>query len=321
MVAQSCHDFLCREIGPLPCRAVGAIEPVVEEGIVPINGYRLFWKSVGAPGTRGTLLALHGGPGATHEYLLALNDLTAHGYRVVYYDQIGCGRSDLARRVSEYTVDRDVNDLEALRTRLGLGRVHLLGSSYGGMLAIAYTLRHPEGVRSLISASGLVDVPFTVREMHRLKSELPAPIPETLDRFERLGEFQNPEYLVAVMEFYRRHLCRLDPWPPEVQYSLDHLSLPKYGTMNGPNEFTITGAIKDWDQTALLGQIRTPTLITAGRYDEITPAVAESIHRGIPGSECVIFEESSHTAFWEERTRYMDVLRNFLDRHADGATP
>jgi proline iminopeptidase len=291
-------------------------DPAAEEGIVPVNGYRLFWKSVTPPEPRGTVLALHGGPGATHDYLLALNDLAPLGYRVVYYDQIGCGRSDLARRTSEYTVERDVADLEAIRGRLALGKVHLFGSSYGGMLAIAYTLAHPEGVRSLISASGLTDVPFTVREMQRLKSELPAPIRATLERFEALAEYQHPEYLAAVMEFYRRHLCRLDPWPDDVRYSLDHLSLPKYGTMNGPNEFTIVGTIKDWDQTARLGEIRAPTLVTTGRFDEITPRVAESIHRGIPGSEYVLFEESSHMAFWEERTRYMEVLRGFLDRHA-----
>jgi proline iminopeptidase len=294
---------------------VAATGPTLEEGVAPVNGYRLYWKSLTPANPRGTVLALHGGPGATHDYLLSLNDLVPHGYRVVYYDQLGCGRSDLARKNGEYTVDRDINDLEAIRGRLGLGPVHLFGSSYGGMLAIAYTLVHPEGVRSLISASGLADVPSTIREMHRLKSELPAPIRETLDRFEARGEFQDPEYLAAVMEFYRRHLCRLDPWPPEVSYSLDHISIPKYGTMNGPNEFTIIGTIKDWDQSARLGEIRAPTLVTAGRYDEITPKVAESIHRGIPGSEFVVFEESSHLAFWEERAKYMDVLSRFLDRH------
>jgi len=295
---------------------VGANLPVNQEGLLPVNGYRLFWKSVGEPGPKGTVLALHGGPGATHDYLLSLNDLAAKGYRIVYYDQLGCGRSDLARRLTEYTVERDVADLEALRTRLGLGRVHLFGSSYGGMLAIAYALAHPEGLKTLISASGLADVPFTVREMQRLKRELPPPTLATLELYEGRGEFQNPDYLAAVMQFYRRHLCRLDPWPPEVIYSLDHISLPKYGTMNGPNEFTIIGTIKDWNVTPRLGEIRIPTLVTAGRYDEITPAVAESIHHGIPGSEYELFAESSHTAFWEERPRYMEVLSAFLDRNA-----
>jgi proline iminopeptidase len=288
---------------------------LTEEGTLPVNGYRFYWKSAGAPGAKGTVLALHGGPGATHDYLLAFNDLAEHGYRVVYYDQLGCGRSDLARRTSEYTVERDVADLEALRTRLGLGRVHLLGSSYGGLLAIAYALAHPEGLKTLISASGLADVPLTVREMQRLKTELPTATRETLEQYESRGEYQHPDYLAAVMQFYRRHLCRLDPWPPEVSYSLDHMSLPKYGTMNGPNEFTITGTIKDWDATPRLGEIRAPTLITTGRYDEVTPVVAESIHRGIPGSQLELFPESSHLAFWEERPRYMETVLTFLDRN------
>ena len=286
--------------------------PAEREGNVRVDGYRLYWKSVGDPGPNGTVVLLHGGPGATHDYLLAFSDLVREGYRVLYYDQLGCGRSELARDVSEYTIDRDVEDLEGLRRALGLERFHLIGSSYGGLLAIAYALAHPEPLRTLVSASGLADVPLTAREMQRLKRELPAPFPEILTRHEAKGEFQHPEYLAAVMEFYRRHLCRLPVWPAEVTYTLDHMSAPKYGTMNGPNEFTITGTIRDYDATARLGEIRIPSLITTGRYDEVTPVVAESIHHGIPGSRLVRFEESSHTAFWEERSRYMATVLDFL---------
>jgi proline iminopeptidase len=289
--------------------------PPERDGYSTIHGYRFYWKIVGEPGPAGTVLTLHGGPGATHDYLLALSDLARHGYRIVYYDQLGCGRSELAKGVAEYSIDRDVADLEELRQTLGLGRIHLIGSSYGGLLAIAYALAHPEPLKTLVSASGLADVPLTSREMQRLKRELPAPLPEVLERHEAKGEFQHPEYLAAVQEFYRRHVCRLPVWPAELSYTLDHLSGPKYGTMNGPNEFTIVGTIRDYDVTARLGEIRVPTLVTTGRYDEVTPKVAESIHRGIPGSELVLFEESSHTAFWEERGRYMETLRSFLGRH------
>jgi proline iminopeptidase len=289
--------------------------PPQQEGYSTIGGYRFYWKIVGEPGPAGTVLTLHGGPGATHDYLLAFSDLARFGYRVVFYDQLGCGRSELAKSNEEYSIERDVADLEELRQALELGRVHLLGSSYGGLLAIAYALAHPEPLITLVSASGLADVPLTSREMQRLKRELPTPLPEVLERNEAKGEFQDPEYLQAVQEFYRRHLCRLPVWPPEVAYTLDHMSAPKYGTMNGPNEFTITGTIRDVDLTARLGEIRVPTLITGGRFDEVTPAVAESIHRGIRGSELVVFEESSHTAFWEERDRYMATLRSFLARH------
>ncbi len=284
----------------------------VREGFARIHGFRLYWKSVGEPGPKGTVVVLHGGPGSTHDYLLPFTDLADAGYRVVLYDQLGCGRSDLARDVSEYSIDRDVRDLEELREALELGRVHLIGSSYGGALAIAYALAHPAPLKSLVSVSGLASVPLTVRGMERLKAELPVPLPEILARFEARGDFQHPEYLRAVREFYQRHLCRLSPWPAELTYSIERSNGPKYLTMNGPNEFTITGTIRDWDVTEKLGEIRVPTLVTAGRYDEVVPEVAESIHRGIPGSVYRIFDASSHTAFWEERDRYFRVLKEFL---------
>jgi proline iminopeptidase len=289
--------------------------PTSREGTTTVRGYRFYWKSFGEPGPKGTVLMLHGGPGATHDYLLAFTDLARLGYRVVFYDQLGCGRSELARDLGEYSVGRDVSDLEELRTKLGLGRVHLIGSSYGGALALAYALEHPEALRSLVSASGLASIPLTVCEMARLKRELPAPYPEILSKHEARGEFQDPEYLGAVNEFYRRHLCRLSNWPPEVTYSIERCNSPKYLTMNGPNEFTITGTIRDWDITDRLGEIRVPTLVTAGRYDEVTPRVAESIRAGIRNSEYRRFEESSHLAFWEERELYFQVIGEFLSRH------
>jgi proline iminopeptidase len=288
----------------------------VQEGKSEVGGYRLYWKAVGPPTAGETAVVLHGGPGATHDYLAPFSDLAVHDFRVIFYDQLGCGRSDLALSANEYSIDRDVADLEALRRALGLERFHLLGSSYGGLLAIAYALAHPTPLRSLVSVSGLADVPLAVREMQRLKRELPVPLPEVLERHEAKGEYQDPEYLAAVMEFYRRHLCRLSPWPAEVSYTLDHMSGPKYGTMNGPNEFTITGTIRDYDATPRLGEIRIPTLVTTGRYDEVTPAVAESIHRGIAGSKLARFEESSHLAFWEERPRYLATVSDFLNAQA-----
>jgi proline iminopeptidase len=284
---------------------------------VAVHGYRFFWKSLGDPGPAGTVVTLHGGPGATHDYLLCFADLVAHGYRVVFYDQLGCGKSELPKGESEYSVDRDVEDLDEFRRALGIDRMHLLGSSYGGLLAMAYALAHPEPLRTLTVASGLASVPLTVREMQRLCRELPPPFPAFLARHDARGEFQHPEYLAAVDQFYRRHLCRLSPWPAEVTYTLEHGNSPKYRVMNGPNEFTITGTIRDWDATARLGEIHVPTLVTVGRYDEVTPVVAAAIHRGIPGSELAVFSQSSHTAFWEERALYMETLGKFLGRHPE----
>ena len=286
------------------------------DGFVEIHGYRLYWRSVGTAPPGRTALVLHGGPGSSLDYLAPFEDLAGRGYRVVFYDQLGCGRSDRARSDSEYSVRRDVEDLDALRTSLGLDRIHLLGSSYGGLLAIAYALDHPEQLRSLVSVSGLASVPLTVAEMHRLRRELPPPFPSILDRFEARGEFSHPEYLAAVDLFYRRHLCRLDPWPVELLRTLEFTNGPKYHVMNGPNEFTIVGTIRDYDITDRLGEIRVPTLVTAGRYDEVTPRVARSIHERVPGSEYAEFANSSHLAFWEERAPYLDRVGEFLDRHS-----
>jgi len=285
----------------------------LSEGYVKVLGFDLFYRTYGAP-TKGTVLGLHGGPGATHDYLLSLEDLAQFGYRIVLIDQLGCGKSERPRGTALYTISHNVEEVEGVRTALKLGKVHLMGSSYGGALAIATALKHQRNLKSLIITGGLASVPLTVREMNRLKGLLPSKIRATLSKYEAREDYQNPSYLAAVMEFYRRYVCRLPVWPREVTYSFDHLSKPVYYTMNGPNEFTILGTIKDWDVTAQLPTIKVPTLITVGRYDEVTPRVAESIHRGIRGSKLVRFEKSAHLAMWEERTRYIEVVRDFLNR-------
>ncbi|HYK93687.1 MAG TPA: proline iminopeptidase-family hydrolase [Thermoplasmata archaeon] len=278
----------------------------------------MYVRSIGRP-ARGTVLTLHGGPGATHDYLLPLADLSARGYQVVFYDQLGCGRSEVPRNSALFTVERYVEEVEALRRKLHLGRVHLMGSSWGGLLALAYALRHPQGLQSLVTIGGLASVPFAAAEMARLRRRLPSGVRRELARYESQGAYHAPGYLRAVDTFYRRHLCRLWPWPPEVQRSLAWVERrPVYPTMNGPNEFTITGTLRYWDCTARLGDIRTPTMVTGGRHDEVTPRVARQIHEGIAGSEWVTFRESAHLPFWEERARFRSVVGEFLDRHAAG---
>jgi len=286
------------------------MEPI--EGYAKILGFNLFYRTYGRP-TKGTVLCLHGGPGATHDYLLSLEDLAQFGYRVVLIDQLGCGKSDRPRGTSLYTIAHNVEEVEGIRTALRLGKVHLMGSSYGGALAIATALKYQRNLRSLIVTGGLASVPLTVREMRRLVNRLPPKVRATIAKYEALEDYRNPKYLAAVDVFYRRYVCRLPVWPREVTYSFEHLSGPVYFTMNGPNEFTIIGTIKDWDVTDRLPTIHVPTLVTVGRYDEVTPRVAESIHRGIQGSKLVRFEKSAHLAMWEERSHYIEVLRDFLD--------
>ena len=285
---------------------------IEEEGFVRALGFRLFYRSFGNPSDP-TVLGLHGGPGASHDYLLPLSDLAHEGFRVVLFDLLGCGRSEVPSDSALFTLDHNVQETDAVRMGLGLGRVHLIGSSYGGLLALAYALKHGPHLRSLITVGGLASVPLASREMERLKNSLPAETLRVMELHERKGTLQSPEYLAAVEVFYRNFLCRLPQWPKEVQHSLEMCTKrPVYGLMNGPNEFTITGSIRSIDLSKQLSEIRVPTLVLGGRYDEVTPVVAEQIRSGIPGARRVEFSRSSHMPFWEERPEFVRTVLEFL---------
>ncbi len=293
-----------------------ATTPARREGYVRFRGHRTWYCIVGAdaPG-RAPLLCLHGGPGVPHDYLESLDDL-AGGRRIVFYDQLGCGNSDHPDAPELWSVELFVDELATVRAALGFERVHLLGQSWGGMLAMEYALRRPAGIVSLVLANTLASYPQFAAGTRRLRAALPAEVRATLDRHEAAGTTDSAEYRAAMMVFYRRHICRLDPWPPELLRALDKLTqAPQvYVTLNGPAEFHATGRLKDWDISARLAEIRLPTLVLGGRHDEVTPEVTEAVHRGIPGSEYVLFEQSSHMPHLEERARFMALVGDFVAR-------
>jgi len=193
----------------------------------------------------------------------------------------------------------------------------VLGSSWGGFLAQEYAFTHPPGLRSLVLTDTAASFPDFVTEANRLRGELPPDVEATLKRHEDAGTTDDPEYEEACMVFYQRLLCRLDPFPPELVESFEWIARDPtvYHTMNGPSEFHVIGSIRDWQSRDRLGEIDVPTLLTSGRYDEATPALQETLRDGIPNSEWVLFEESSHTPFVEERQRYMQVVGEWLARH------
>ncbi len=278
------------------------------EGHVQVQGAKLSYRSFGKP-NKGTVLALHGGDGCNHEYLSPLADLAQFGYRVVVYDQVGCGESERPRGREYYTEARAAREVEDVRRALRLGRVHLFGHSYGGALALDAALAHPGSWRSLIVASGLASLSLFEAEQARLLSQLPKEARDALITSTERGDLTNPRYVSALEVWWRRHGCRLRVWPYEV-YRLselvsDYEAHVPYGVMEE--------RLKGWDITDRLPEIHVPCLILAGQHDTITSACLRPIHRGIRGSRVVIFKGCSHTAMWEDRTRYIEVLRDFLD--------
>jgi L-proline amide hydrolase len=303
--------------------AMPSVAPV-SEGFVPFRGFRTWYRVVGdlaqPTPAKFPLLVLHGGPGESHDYLQPLEELAVSGCPIIFYDQLGGGNSDQPNDPSLWSVELFLEELATVRQELGLDHTHLLGYSWGGMLAMEYALTQPAGLASLILASSPASIPQWIDESNRLRRELPEEVEETLLHHEEAGTTDDAAYEEAMMVYEQRHVCRLDPWPEPWMRTLDKLMAnPEvYNTMFGPSEFHATGTLKEWDIRDRLGEIQLPTLVTSGRYDAATPAIAETVHRGIAGSEWVIFEQSSHMAHLEEDEEYRRVVEDFLRRVEEG---
>src|SRR5438105_8052524 len=219
-----------------------------------------------------------------------------------------------------WTPDLYFDEINTIRDALRLDRVHVFGHSWGGMIGMLYAIGQPEGLASLIVESSPASGPEWMKEVNRLRDELPPEVQATLLKHEDAGTTDRPEYEEAMMVFYRRHVCRTDPWPGFVNRTFEALlANPEvYYTMNGPSEFHVIGVIKDFDITADLANIDVPTLLFSGRYDEVTPATMERVRDGIPGSELVIFEQSSHMSQAEEPQAVLSLVRGFLSKVETG---
>jgi len=207
-----------------------------------------------------------------------------------------------------------LDEVAAVRDALGLERIHLLGQSWGGMLAFEYMLTRPQGVASLIICDSLSSVPLWIAEADRLRTLLPEGVQETLLAHERAGTTGSDEYKAACDVYSDEHVCRVRPYPDYVARSFDQLPNEVYLTMWGPSEFFCTGSLREWDVTTRLGEIDEPTLIVSGRHDESTPLVSRTIHQGIKGSEWEMLENSSHVPHVEEPERFLEVVGGWLER-------
>jgi proline-specific peptidase len=281
------------------------------EGYVDFRGYRTWYRFVGDLNTPKTpLLALHGGPGSTHNYFAPLERLGS-ARPVVLYDQIGCGKSDRPTDI-EWSLDVFREEVVAVRDHLGLERIHLLGTSWGGMLAQEHVLSGAAGIVSLVLSSTLASIDQWAEEQLRLRADLPSDVIEVMDRHERAGTYDDPEYEQAMQVYFGRHFYRGPKPRAELERMAKGRATDVYRAMQGPNEWTTTGVLKGWDIRDLLNEIDVPTLVIRGRYDMCTDPIAATLVNGIRGANEVVLEESSHTPVLEETDRYLQVVSNFL---------
>jgi proline-specific peptidase len=298
-------------------RPVTSALPSGSSGRIAVPGGEVWYRVAGGgPGT--PLLLLHGGPGATShslEPLAALGDERP----VILYDQLGCGRSGRPEDPALWTVERFVAEVAAVRAALGLSRVFLLGHSWGGTLATEVVLSGAPGVAGLVLASPLLDARRWLDDANLLRAELPPEVQETLRAHEAAGSTGSPEYEQATEVFYRRFLCRTEPWPPEMMESLAAFGKRCYEHMWGPSEFHPTGLLRDYDVTPRLGRIGVPVLFTVGRYDEARPETVAAFQALVPGAELRVLERSAHMTMLDEREASVDAVRAFLRRVESGS--
>lgn len=282
----------------------------VREGMIDVPGGRVWYRQLGdGPGV--PLLALHGGPGGTGCRFEVLAPL-ANERPVIYYDQLGSGRSDQPADTSLWNVARFVDEVDAVRRGLGLDSVHLLGHSWGGALAAEYMLTAQRtGVRSLVLSSPLLSTPRWIDDANALRAAMPADLRETLDRHEADGTIDAPEYAAATDSFYARHVRRL-PVEPEPMCDGVSGNSTIYQQMWGPTEFRSTGSLKTWDRSDDLDDLALPVLLVAGEFDEARPVTLEAFAATMPDARLVVIPGSSHSTYREQPDLYLTALRSFL---------
>ena len=265
-----------------------------------------------------TIFLLNGGPGLPCNYLREphIQHLANEGYRIVTYDQLGCGKSSKPKDFSLWTIERYVEELEFIRNELNLGKFNLIGHSWGGWLGIEYSIKYQENLNKLILENTCGDMPHLISELNRLREALGSETVKMMLRHEAEGTLEHPEYQAAITILNYRHVCRLDKWPDPLNRSLDNWNMDVYGTMQGPNEFTFTGNYSNWSRLNDIHKVDVPVLVTCGMHDELTPACSMLMHNQFPNSEIKVFKNSSHMPFYEEPNEYFDVLLSFLNRHS-----
>jgi proline-specific peptidase len=286
-----------------------------KDGYITFKGFNVYYKIVGKTSrSKYPLLVLHGGPGSAHNYLLGLAELAKNGRQVIFYDQLGGGLSERPEDDSLWTIQTFVDELKAVRHELGLNKVHLLGHSWGGMLAIEYLLTKPEGIQSAILASSMISMPLYQKEVEKLKTALDPEVYKTLKNHESNGTTDSSLYNWAYGEYSKQHLFRGDLFPAELSAPAGSTNDVAYKKMWGVSEAYANGTMKNWDKIDSLHEITIPVLITSGQYDELTPWQAGIARDELPNSVLRIFTNGAHLVHVEQPQEYRETVAEFLTK-------
>ncbi len=284
---------------------------VTREGFIPTRHGRIWYRQVGGS-SAAPLLVIAGGPGLPHDYLESLAAL-ATDRAVYFFDALGCGKSD--RPELSWSLAQQLDDLRHVRESLGLSRLHLFGHGSGALLAAEHALRAPSGIESITLASPCLDLPQWMTDAQRLRDLMPADFQTIWARAQADGSLSSEAFQATVRNFYRRHLCRNQPWPQSLVRAFSGIGHGPHTVLWGPNPLFCTGSLRDHCIGDRLRQLASPVLFTCGVHDLATPESTAAFQRQVARGELAVFSSSSHTPHLEQPEAYLDVLRGFLRKH------
>lgn len=282
----------------------------------PKGTFNVWTKRVGN-NPRLKLLLLHGGPAATHEYFECFESyLPLEGIEFIYYDQLGSAYSDQPKDPDLWAVERFVEEVEQVRTALGLGKenFYLLGHSWGGILAIEYALKYQQHLKGLIISNMMASGPdYDAYAENVLAKQMDPAVLEEIRGLEAAGDFGNPRYMeLLIPNYYMQHICRLPEWPDPVNRAFARLNQEVYVIMQGPSEFGISGRLEKWDRKADLKNISVPTLVVGAKHDTMDPEHMKWMSTQFPKGSYHFCPEGSHMCMWDDQPTYVDGLVRFM---------
>jgi len=283
--------------------------------MLPVVGgkYKVWTKRMGTGKVK--VLLLHGGPGASHEYLEVMESfLPQANIEMYYYDQLGCNNSDQPDDPSLWTLPRYLEEVEEVRRGLGLEHFVLYGHSWGGILAMEYALHNQQHLQGLVISNMTAGSQAYLKHTAALKLQLPPASLARLQALEAKQDYDSPEYGKIMMEdLYPKMICRTKPWPEPLDRAFRHLNEKVYNQMQGKSEFLVTGYLKDWERWDRLHEIKVKTLAIGARYDEMDPEDIKKMATLLPNATAAICPNGSHMCMWDDQAFYFRHLLEFLN--------
>lgn len=268
------------------------------------------------------VLLLHGGPAMGCEYMECFREFfPKEGFEFYEYDQLGCNRSALPDSTSAekhnelWEIDRFVEEVEQVRQALGLTKdnFYILGNSWGGMLGMQYALKYQDNMKGLIVSNMMGSFPAYAKYNGKLRSQLRPSLVDSLEVYEKKGDYGNPDYMnLVVEEYYRKHICRMKPFPDGFERSMQHANGHIYTFMQGPSEFVPGGNLAKWDIMAQLKTLHVPTLMIGAKYDTMDPAAMEAMSKLVQKGHYLYCPEGSHLSMWDDQSHYYPGVVQFI---------